>query len=123
MMTQTAESRNIRELVRKVVQETTVLDMHTHIYPPAFGKLLLWGVDELLTYHYLAAELFRYAGLSPEEFFRLDKPAQAELIWQKLFIEHSPLSESNRGVLTVLDSLGLDTGKRDLEEYRAYFNG
>ena len=122
-MTHAVESRNIRNLVRKVVQESSVLDMHTHIYPPAFGKLLLWGVDELLTYHYLAAELFRYAGLPPEEFFRMDKPSQAELIWQKLFIEHSPLSESNRGVLTVLHSLGLDTGKRDLEECRAYFSG
>ena len=23
--------------------------MHTHLFPPSFGPLLLWGIDELLT--------------------------------------------------------------------------
>ena len=26
-----------------------VIDMHTHLYPPGFGDLMLWGIDELVT--------------------------------------------------------------------------
>jgi len=45
------------------IREQSVVDMHTHLYPPSFGTpmgrgaagaaiangLLLWGIDELLT--------------------------------------------------------------------------
>jgi hypothetical protein len=108
--------------VYDTVEQQPILDMHTHIYPPAFGELLLWGVDELLTYHYLVAEYFRYADTEPEDFFKLGKKKQAELIWQALFIDHSPVSESNRGVLTVLDRLELDPGSRNLKAFREYFS-
>ena len=117
------DSRALQKCVEKAVRETPVLDIHTHIYSPAFGDLLLWGVDELLTYHYLVAELFRYCALTPEEFFSLTKKQQAELIWKTLFCEHSPVSESNRGVLTVLNKLELDVGARDLKAFRKYFTG
>ena len=116
------DSRALQECVGKAVRETPVLDMHTHIYPPPFGDLLLWGVDELLTYHYLVAELFRYSSLTPEDFFSLTKQKQAKLIWKALFCNHSPVSESNRGVLTVLNKLGLDIGARDLNAFRKYFS-
>ena len=55
------------------------------------------------------------------EFFALSKKEQADLIWQKLFIEHSPVSEAQRGVLTVLAELGLDVASRDINAYREYF--
>lgn len=113
--------QNLQETVRKIVFETPIFDFHTHIYDTRFGDLLLWGVDELLVYHYLVAEFFRYSSMSTEEFFAQDKKSQAERIWQALFIEHSPVSESNRGVLTCLRKLGLDTAGRDLESFRAYF--
>lgn len=38
-----------------------VVDLHTHLFPPSHGALMLWGVDELLTYHYLIAEYFQTA--------------------------------------------------------------
>ena len=38
------------------VRETSVYDIHTHLYDPAFGELLLWGIDDQLVYHYLVAE-------------------------------------------------------------------
>jgi hypothetical protein len=38
-----------------------VIDLHTHLLPPSHGGLMLWGVDELLTYHYLIAEFFQTA--------------------------------------------------------------
>jgi hypothetical protein len=49
----------IARAVGKIVDATPVTDIHTHLYPPAFGSLLLWGLDDLLTYHYLVAEVFR----------------------------------------------------------------
>jgi hypothetical protein len=109
------------EVVRHVVNTTPVLDLHTHLFSPEFGDMGLWGIDELLTYHYLVAEYFRYSSMSPTEFWKLEKPRQAELIWQALFIENPPLSEATRGILTVLQTLGLDVASRDLAAYRDFF--
>ncbi|MEK7795139.1 MAG: glucuronate isomerase [Candidatus Hydrogenedentota bacterium] len=111
----------VRAAVYRIVRETSVLDMHAHLYDPAFGDLLLWGIDELLTYHYLIAEVLRVAPISPSEFYELSKQAQAELIWREMFVERAPLSEACRGVATVLHKLGLEPGRPNLDEYRAWF--
>ncbi|MGE5549931.1 MAG: glucuronate isomerase [Bacteroidota bacterium] len=113
----------LRRVVQRAVLETPVTDIHTHLFTPDFGGQLLWGIDELITYHYLVAETFRYVKMPYADFWRMTKRAQADLIWRTLFLEHSPVSESCRGVLTVLQALGLDTRARDLEGYRAYFAG
>ena len=112
---------HIRSLVAEVVDRTPVFDIHTHLYDPAFGELLLWGIDELLVYHYLIAEGFRQFDLPCETFWAMTKTQQADAIWNALFIEHSPISEACRGVLTVLNSLGLDVKKRNLPALRAHF--
>ena len=112
---------NIQETVSRIVNETPVLDMHTHLYSEEFGSLGLWGLDELLTYHYLVAEFFRFSALSPAEFWKIEKSRQADLIWQTLFVENTPLSEATRGVLTVMQLLGLEAGRNDLKAYRDYF--
>ena len=111
----------MRAAVRETVERTPLTDIHTHLYAPAFGKLLLWGVDELLTYHYLIAEVVRASRIDPAAFYAKNKREQADFIWQTLFLERSPYSEACRGVLTVLDTLGLDVASRDLAAYRAYF--
>jgi hypothetical protein len=112
---------DLRDAVRQAVDEVAVLDIHTHVYAPPFGGLLLWGIDELLTYHYLIAEVFRVAPMPYEQFWAMSKREQADYIWRHLFVERSPVSEACRGVVTVLSELGLDTSKRDLREARAYF--
>lgn len=114
-------SINIRDMVTKTVMQAKVTDIHTHIYPPSFGDILLWGVDELLTYHYLVAETMRWIDITYEKFWSMFKTDQADLIWKTLFIDHSPVSESCRGVLTTLNALGLDTSSRDLASYRKFF--
>ena len=114
-------SAPIRSLVAEVVERTPVFDIHTHLYDPAFGELLLWGIDELLVYHYLIAEGFRQFDLPSDQFWALTKTQQADAIWQALFIDHSPISEACRGVLTVLKALGLDVKKRDLPALRQHF--
>lgn len=107
--------------IEQVVARTPVDDIHTHLYDPAFGELLLWGIDDLLVYHYLVAEGFRYLSIPYEKFWKLSKSEQADLIWEQLFIQHSPVSESCRGVLTTLNRLGLDVRKRDLGAIRKWF--
>lgn len=128
----------IESAVRNAVATQPVIDIHTHLYTPAFGStlegasgrspdsdgLLLWGLDELLVYHYLVAEMFRVVPadrLSYEQFWAMPKSAQADLIWKELFIERSPISEACRGVLTTLQKLGLDPADRDLSKWRKHF--
>jgi len=108
--------------VRKAVADVEVYDIHTHLYDPAFGDLLLYGIDDLLVYHYLVAEGFRQFDLDYDTFWALGKEEQATAIWNALFIEHSPISEACRGVLTTLNRLGLDVKKRDLPALRQWFH-
>ena len=107
--------------VAEVVQKTPVFDIHTHLYDPAFGGLLLWGIDELLIYHYLVAESLRWMDLPYNKFWSATRDEQADAIWEALFLKHSPVSEACRGVLTVLNQLGLDVNKRDLPALRKWF--
>ncbi|MHB1001197.1 MAG: glucuronate isomerase [Armatimonadota bacterium] len=112
---------NIRCMVIDSVQSVKVTDIHTHLFSENFGSLLLWGIDELLTYHYLVAETMRWIDMPYDQFWSMSKKEQADLIWQTLFIDHSPVSEACRGILTTLQKLGLDTASRNLDDYRAYF--
>lgn len=118
------ELKKLKEQVTKIINETPIADIHTHVYSEAFGDLLLWGIDELLTYHYLVAELFRYKpDLDYEDYWNMPKQKQAELVWDEMFIKNSPISESARGVVTVLNALGLDVSGKDLNKIRRYFAG
>ena len=107
--------------VNKAVSSTPVYDIHTHLFDPAFGDLLLYGIDDLLVYHYLVSEGFRQFDLSYDTFWSLNKKQQADAIWDALFVQHSPISEACRGVLTTLNLLGLDVKKRDLPALRKWF--
>lgn len=111
----------VAAVVEQCVNSTACVDMHTHLYPPAFGKLGLWGIDELLTYHYLEAEFFRFSEMQPAQYFSLSKREKAEAIWRSLFVENSPISEATRGVIAVLQALGLPTDARALNEARGFF--
>src|SRR5256885_15511695 len=86
---------------------TPVYDLHTHLYPPNFGPLMLWGIDELLTYHYLIGETVRASGVAYETFWAMPQARQAEFTWKNLFVERVPLSEAGRRVLAVLHRLEL----------------
>lgn len=117
-----APLNSLRPLVSEVVEKTPVFDIHTHLYDAAFGELLLWGIDELLIYHYLIAEGFRWFDQPYDAFWKLSKAQQAEAVWNALFIEHSPISEACRGVLTTLNRLGFDVKKRDLAALRQHYS-
>ncbi len=120
VLDETAQKPFAKE-VEEIALSTPVVDIHTHLYDPAFEELLLWGIDDLLVYHYLVAEAFRYFDMPYDKFWSLSKTAQADLIWEALFLKHSPISEACRGVLTTLHLFGLDVKKRDLPALRSWF--
>ncbi len=128
----------LHDLIRKTIAQQPATDMHTHLYTPAFGTpvhnrtakvdpdgLMLWGIEELVTYHYLVAEVYRVvpaSALPYEQFWRWPKSRQADHIWKHLFVENTPVSEACRGVLTTISRLGLDPNENTLDHYRAFFN-
>ncbi|HEX4125866.1 MAG TPA: hypothetical protein VHY37_14155 [Tepidisphaeraceae bacterium] len=130
--------QEIAQAVRSVMDAQPAVDMHTHLYPPTFGTpapsasgradaagLMLWGVDELVTYHYLVAEVFRVVPatvLPYEQFWKMSKRQQADHIWKHLFVERTPISEACRGILTTLQELGLDPNEKSLDAYRPFFD-
>ena len=114
-----AESLQTR--VSRIVQATPVHDIHTHLYDPAQGEMLLWGIDELLVYHYLVSEASRQMTVPLERFWSASKQEQAAYVWEALFTEHSPISEACRGVLTTLHLLGIDARKSDLKNLRSWY--
>ena len=116
------ETAGLATAVAQVLASTQVVDMHTHLFAPGFGSLGLWGIDHLLTYHYLEAELFRTSPIRPEQYWRLDTLQRADLIWTTLFVENVPISEAARGVIAVLHELGLDTSAPTLAPYRDFFS-
>jgi hypothetical protein len=132
------DSEAVAAAVLDSVRSQKICDIHTHLYPPTFGTpvanrtgrtdtngLMLWGIDELVTYHYLIAEVFRVvpdSELPYETFWSWPKQRQADHIWQYLFVENTPLSEACRGILTTLCRLGLDPNEKSLSAYRFFFN-
>ena len=132
MVTSTESRANVSELltdaeelraeVEIVVNSTPVMDVHTHLFPPEFNELSLFGIDELLTYHYLTAETFRSARIAPDRFWALSKTEQADVVWKTLFVDNTPTSEAAQGIISVLDAFGLDTRAPDLSDARAFFN-
>jgi hypothetical protein len=118
---QRSSAEEIESVVQDALTATQCVDMHTHLYPAAFGKIGLWGIDELLTYHYLEAEFFRQSDVTPEKYWTFSKQDRADAIWKTLFVENTPISEATRGVIAVLQAFGLPTEARDLREARNLF--
>lgn len=112
---------DVQRNVEEAIQRTAVIDIHTHLYPGSFTDLCLWGIDELVNYHYLVAELFRSSAVTPQHFWSLTKAQQADLIWDALFVKNTPLSEAAAGVVAVMVKLGLDPTQPTLKQAREYF--
>jgi hypothetical protein len=127
----------LKSTVAHIIEQQKIYDLHTHLYTPRFGTpvanstgktdptgLMLWGVEELVTYHYLVAEVYRVVPASElpyEEFWKWPKARQADHIWKYLFVDNTPVSEACRGVLTTLQKLGLDPNEKTLDAYRGFF--
>ncbi len=108
--------------VLDAVNQASVVDLHTHLFAPQFPSLSKWGIDEILTYHYLVAEYLRATGDNPAQFFAMPKEMQADRVWEELFVRRSPISEAAAGVVTILTVFDLSATAPDLREARAFFN-
>ena len=115
------EAAHLLQVVEEELAATLFIDVHTHLFMPSLGKLGLWGIDELVTYHYLEAELFRSSRITPEQYWSLSKRGKANTIWKALFVENAPVSEATRGVIAVLRAFDLPSDSSDLNQARAFF--
>ena len=113
---------NLKTQLEHIIDATPIYDIHTHIYAESFGDMLLCGIDELLTYHYLIAEYFRYSKLPYDDFFALQKSEQAQLVWDEIFVKRTPFSESAHGILTIFKALDIDFYSKDLSSIREQMN-
>lgn len=102
--------KTLRERVDKILSNTYAIDIHTHLFPPIFESKFLNGCVNLLSYHYLIEEFLRVAPLEPEEFYSLDIEKGAELIWNTLFVNNTPISEATSGILEIVNIIG---GQKD----------
>lgn len=118
---QKLEREEVGPAVEGELKSARFIDMHTHLFKPSLGQLGLWGIDDLLTYHYLEAELFRSSDITPDAYWSLSKDKKADAIWHALFVENPPLSEATRGVVAVLDAFGLPVEAPDLKRAREFF--
>ena len=115
----------MEKIIIDILNDCKVIDLHSHLFPFDHCELCLFGIDNLLTYHYLISELFMvWNELSPQAFYSLDKKEQVKIIWNQLFILRSPISEACRGVLTTCKKLGLKNYVKDrnLEGIQNYFS-
>jgi hypothetical protein len=117
----TIAATDLDSAVSAVLENTPFIDIHTHLFAPCFGKIGLWGIDELVTYHYLDAELFRSASIHPAKYWTLNKTQRADLVWKTLFVENTPVSEAARGVVAVLQAFGLEPQAKTLAPAREFF--
>lgn len=117
------DKNEIAKLINKIVYDCKIADIHTHLYDSSFGDLVMWGIDDLLTYHYLIAEMFRYRPDLPyETFWKMTKKEKAQLVWHEVFIKNSPVSEAASGVVIVLNKLGIDLKEKSLKKIHSYYS-
>src|ERR1039458_4086304 len=115
-------AEQILPAVEAELKATPFIDIHTHLFQPSLGDNGLWGIDNLITYHYLEAEVFRSSRMTPAEYFGLSRRAKADAIWRALFVENAPVSEATRGVVAVLNAFGLPAEGPDLAQAREFFD-
>src|SRR5689334_22736269 len=106
-MNQSLSRSQMVGVVEEELRSIPFIDVHTHLFMPSLGELGLWGIDELVTYHYLEAELFRSSTISPDSFFALSKHNKPVLIGRTLFFKNEPLSEPPRAKTAVQNAFGL----------------
>ena len=77
-MSEIKDRATLRKVVIDKVNSTPLFDVHTHLFSEEFGDLVLRGVDALVTYHYLRAEVNRVLDyISPRDLTKMPRPEQA----------------------------------------------
>ncbi|MDR0928242.1 MAG: hypothetical protein LBM74_00825 [Oscillospiraceae bacterium] len=107
----------LKRAVRAAVRAAPAVDLGTRLTLRAVFTAPAQGVDALLTTPALLKEAVRY-GDDP----RLAAPelsARADAVFERLFLQRSPVSFQAQAALWSLKRLGLEAGARDLGALRA----
>ncbi len=97
--------------ILKIIDNTDIVDIHTHLFPYSHNNFFLSGSDDIFNYHYLTAEFLSSSKFNPISFFKLTKTKRAELVWKYLFIDNTPISEASIGVIKILNFLKINNYK------------
>ena len=110
------KTKEISISIKKIIDEATIFDLHTHLFPPEHKAYYLSGLTAILNYHYLIAELLSSTQISAKDFYLLDDNQKANLIWDELFLKRTPMSEACQGVLTILSTYLISTNGNTFED-------
>ena len=80
-----------KNILKKIVNEIEIYDIHTHLIPWEHENYFLSGLDEILNYHYLTAEFLSASNFSPKKFLNLTKRKKAEKVWIYLFVQKTTI--------------------------------
>ena len=108
--------KNLKEELYRIINNTEIFDIHTHLFPSSFKTHYLSGIGEVLNYHYLIAELLTSTNITPNAFYDLNNKDRAKKIWEELFIKQTPVSEACKGVLTILSSFEIDYSSKSFDQ-------
>ena len=108
--------KNLKEELNIIINNTEIFDIHTHLFPSSFKTYYLSGIEEVLNYHYLIAELLTSTNITPNAFYDLNNKDRAKKIWEELFIKQTPVSEACKGVLTILSSFEIDYSSKSFDQ-------
>lgn len=128
-------TEEMRSLIWTAVHTASAADVRVFFQPPIPGQSSVSGIDALLTSPAVLAEFFRRralhrpepasdaeSGVAREAYIRSLTPGElADIVWRQLFIDHAPLSEAARTVLTTLGLYGIDVSSGDLRLLREQF--
>ena len=108
--------QNIKDLnhVKRIIYgKIKYVDFHSHLFPQCHKKFHKSGFIELLNYHYFLPEIFEKI---PNLNLKKTKKYIANQVWNKLFLEEIPLSTSAKGLIKILDKMGIHNKKISFEE-------
>lgn len=101
------KSKFTKKTLSNIIDNTEIKDIHTHLFPWGCEDYFLSGLEELLNYHYLTAEFLSASGMDPKKFFSFTKAKRAELVWNFLFLNRTPISEASRGLIKIFQFLNI----------------
>ncbi len=120
-----------KNLIWDAVHQLPATEVRVFAHPNASARTVS-GIDALLTTPEVLSEFFRRRALANREFGPLSAreayirsltPAElADLVWRQLFLDHAPLSEPLRIVLTTMGMFGLDVASGDLRVLRDQYD-
>ena len=105
-------------------EQLPVEDEHSHLLHNTAGdELCFWGIERLLTYHYVRRILFAEGHVTPEVFYSWSLREQADFVWQKLFVNRLSdcTDEGRKGVILVMQCFGLDPNAKNLDQAREFY--